>query len=345
LGFTSLSAALASRERLHSSAAQTANESHQQFYPISAPAGKLDRTHTLLLHYYLWGKLYASQAMEPAMNTAIEAARQSYAEELRSLAHISSVALFAAFAKVPRERFVGPGPWRILGRDENWTTENEDPRHVYNNVLIALDEAKGINNGQPSMWALFLDQLGVRAGDHLLHLGCGTGYYTAILAEIAGPGGRITAIEIDNAIAERARVALTPWPQVHVEHRDGARGPFEPADIIVVSAGATHPLIAWLAALKPGGRLLFPLTPDSGIGAMTRLTRRSQETFDAQLTFGVQFIPFTGAHDPEMDGGLAIALDRDKGAAVRSLRCDAHDRGDSCWLHGEGWCFSTHDPV
>jgi hypothetical protein len=38
-------------------AAQTANESHQQFYPMNGSAGKLDRTHTLLLHYCLWGDL------------------------------------------------------------------------------------------------------------------------------------------------------------------------------------------------------------------------------------------------------------------------------------------------
>ena len=279
------------------------------------------------------------------MNSAIEAARQSYAEELRSLAHMSSQALFAAFAKVPRERFVGPGPWRILGRDGDWTTENEDPRHVYHNVLIALDEAKGVNNGQPSLWALFLDQLGVRAGDHLLHLGCGTGYYTAILAEVVGPQGRITAIEIDKAIAERARIALAPWPLVNVLHGDGSRGPFEPADIIVVSAGATHPPPSWLAALKPGGKLLFPLTPDWGTGAMALLTRKSEEAFEAQLMFGVQFIPFSGAHDPNVSARLSSALHRDRGTAVRSLRCDPHDKEDTCWLHGEGWCFSTRDPV
>jgi protein-L-isoaspartate(D-aspartate) O-methyltransferase len=283
--------------------------------------------------------------MESSMVGPIESARQSYAEELRSLTHMSSPELFAAFAKVPRERFVGPGPWRILGRDENWTSESEDPRHLYHNVLIALDEAKGINNGQPSMWALFLDQLGVRAGDHLLHLGCGTGYYTAILAEVVGPEGRITAIEIDKAIAERARIALAPWPQVSVLHGDGARGPFEPADVIVVSAGATHPLPPWLAALKPRGKLLFPLTPDSGIGAMALLTRKGGETFEAKLTFGVQFIQFSGADDLDVSARLAIALDRDKGTSVRSLRLDAHDKEDSCWLHGGGWCFSTRDAV
>lgn len=279
------------------------------------------------------------------MNTAIEVARQAYAEELRSLTHMASPALFAAFAKVPRERFVGPGPWRIRGRDGHWSTENEDARHLYDNVLVNLDEAKGINNGQPSMWAAFLDQLGVRAGDHLLHLGCGTGYYTAILAEVVGPQGRITAVEIDKAIAERARIALASWPQVNVRCCDGARGPFEPADVIVVSAGATHPLPSWLAALKPGGKLLFPLTPDSGIGAMALLTRKSGEAFQAQLMFGVQFIPFSGAHDPHVSAWLSSALHRDKGMAVRSLRCDAHNKEDTCWLHGEGWCFSTREPV
>jgi protein-L-isoaspartate(D-aspartate) O-methyltransferase len=95
----------------------------------------------------------------------------------------------AAFATVPRERFVGVGPWRVkspwsLG--EYWTTENADPRNVYHDVLIALDESLGLNNGQPSLWAFLFDKLAVAANNHVLHLGCGTGYYTAILAELVG---------------------------------------------------------------------------------------------------------------------------------------------------------------
>jgi protein-L-isoaspartate(D-aspartate) O-methyltransferase len=279
------------------------------------------------------------------MTDPVEAARRSYAEELRSLTHMSSPVLFAAFAKVPRERFVGPGPWLFIGGAEGWMADDSDPRRVYQNVLIVLDEDKGINNGQPSLWAHYLDQLGVRSGDHLLHLGCGTGYYTAILAEAVGPEGRITAIEIDKAIAERARIALAPWPNVAVVHGDGSRGPCEPADRIVVSAGATHPPASWLAALRPGGSLLFPLTPDRGTGAMAYLTRRSEETFEARLSFGVQFIPFSGAHDSQVSARLSSALHRDKGAPVRSLRCDSHDRQDTCWLHGNGWCFSTRAPA
>jgi protein-L-isoaspartate(D-aspartate) O-methyltransferase len=279
------------------------------------------------------------------MGTSIEAVRQFYAEELRFLARMSSPALFAAFASVPREGFVGPGPWRVMSMGEYWTTPDDDPRHVYHNVLISLDEARSINNGQPSLWAFYLDRLGVEPGDSVLHLGCGTGYYSAILAEIAGPSGKVTAIDIDADIAERARIALAPWPQVRVVHGDGAIGPFGPVDVIVASAGATHPMPAWLDALKPGGRLLFPLTPDKGTGAMATLTRISEESFEASLTFGVQFIPFHGARDAEIAKHLAEALHRDNGEAVKSLRRDAHGKEQTCWLHENVWCLSTREPV
>ena len=93
----------------------------------------------------------------------------------------------------------------------NWITD-ADPRHLYRDVLVALDEARGINNGQPSLWAFLIDQLDNAAGKNVLHLGCGTGYYTAIMAELAGPTGKITAVEIDVGLAGRARAALLPWP-------------------------------------------------------------------------------------------------------------------------------------
>ncbi len=279
------------------------------------------------------------------MDISLEAARRFYAEDLRFTSRMSSPALFAAFATVPRERFVGLGPWRVMSHNGYWTTEDADPRHVYHNVLIALDESKSINNGQPSLWALVFDQLGVQANDHILHLGCGTGYYTAILAELTGPQGKITAVEIDAALAERARIALAPWPQVTVLHADGSSGPFEPVDIIVASAAATHPQPSWLAALKPAGKLLFPLAPAKGPGAMAFLARKSKDSFAAHLNFGTYFIPFTGACDPAVAGPLAEALAHDQGKSIKSLRCDPHEKDETCWLHGEGWCFSTNDPV
>jgi protein-L-isoaspartate(D-aspartate) O-methyltransferase len=281
--------------------------------------------------------------MESPPASTIESARRIYAEELCRIHHISSRAVCDAFATVPRERFVGPGPWVIQSHGESWITEDGDPRDVYRDALIVLDEAKHLNNGQPSLWTYHFAILDVHPGDHVLHLGCGTGYYTAILAELTGPQGKVIAIDIDEGLAARASTALDLWPQVTVIHGDGTRGPFEPAGIIVASAGATHPLAAWLATVEPHGKLLFPLTSTRGPGTMAHLVRVSEDWFHAELVSTAFFVDFVGARDPAVSNELAKALKRDQGADVRSLRSDAHRKDQFCWLHGEGWCFSRRE--
>jgi protein-L-isoaspartate O-methyltransferase len=154
----------------------------------------------------------------------IEEARHRYAEELRFTARLGSRAVIDAFATVPRERFFGPGPWRLLSPmalGEYWTTEDGDPRHLYHDVLIAIDEQRRLNNGQPSLWARMYEDLDLSNGAHVVHVGAGTGYYSAILAEIVGRAGRVTAIEIDAALAARARESLAAWPQATVAAADG----------------------------------------------------------------------------------------------------------------------------
>src|SRR5438270_8968671 len=152
----------------------------------------------------------------------VEQVRQSYAAELRFTARVRSPAVVNAFATVPREQFVGPGPWRIkspMDLAEYWTTDDDDPSHVYHDVLIALDESRGINNGQPSLWAYLFDHLDLVPGEQVLHLGCGTGYYTAIIAELVGEAGRVTAVEIDAALAQRAKTARADWRDVRLIDR------------------------------------------------------------------------------------------------------------------------------
>ena len=282
--------------------------------------------------------------MEASAFASIESVRRFYADELSRLNHISSPAILAAFAIVPRERFVGPGPWIIQRLGESWKTVDDDPRQLYLDALIVLDESKRLNNGQPSLWAYHLDVLGIRPGDHVLHLGCGTGYYTAIMAELTGPQGKVIAIEIDEGLAARGRIALAPWPQVAAFQGDGALGPFPRVDVIVVSAGATHPLPAWLATVKPRGKLLFPLTSTHGPGTMAHLIRESSEWFHAELISTAFFIDFLGARDAAVGAELAQSLKRDRGGGVRSLRCDLHEKDSTCWLHGKGWCFSGRIP-
>ena len=135
----------------------------------------------------------------------LNTARRNYAEELKYVAHIGSGAIVRAFAKVQREKFLGPGPWRIAWGEKGWITEDNDPKHLYHNILVAIDPARGLNNGQPGFLASLMDALELKAGEHMAHIGCGTGYYCAILAEVVGKKGRVTAVEIDQKLAARAK--------------------------------------------------------------------------------------------------------------------------------------------
>ena len=278
----------------------------------------------------------------------IAEARRWFAEELRHTAHVRSPAVVEAFGSVPREQFAGPGPWRILssirGR-EYWTTDDADPRHLCHDVLVAIDETRGLNNGQPSLWASLFDQLALERGDRVIHVGAGAGYYSAILAAIVGESGRVTAIEIDPGLAMRAREHLRPWPQAHVIAADGfVHRADEPADVIVVNAGVTHLSPAWLDALAPdNGRLLVPLTGADWWGAFLIVTRRDGGTrrYAARFASRTGIIPCIGGRDAGAEARLAAAAAAADFTAIKSLRRAPEEPDDTCWLAGDGWWLST----
>ena len=191
--------------------------------------------------------------------------RRFYAEEIALAARIQSPALIEALATVRREQFLGPGPWRIagfsgLGTLEYFSTPDADPRHVYHNVLIALDESRALNNGQPSGLASWIAALALTEGDQAIHLGAGVGYYTAIMAEMVGPQGRVVAYELDPVLAARAAANLAGHQNVECLVGDGTLVQFSTVDAMFVNAGVTHPRRAWLESLNEGGRLVLPIT-------------------------------------------------------------------------------------
>src|SRR5262245_12598979 len=162
---------------------------------------------------------------------------------LRDVGHLRSGALVEAFATVAREHFLGPGPWQILrppAIGEYATTPDADPVHLYKNVVVAIDPARWLNNGHPSSLAQWFDMLDLRPGERVLHIGCGVGYSTAVLAEVVGAAGQVTGVEIDAELAARARANLAYLPQASVLHGDGAALDAGPCDAIFVNAGATH---------------------------------------------------------------------------------------------------------
>ncbi|MGC2203910.1 MAG: methyltransferase domain-containing protein [Stellaceae bacterium] len=280
----------------------------------------------------------------------ITEARHRYAEELRFTAKLRSRAVIDAFATVPRERFFGPGPWRILSpmaSSEYWTTPDADPRDLYHDVLIAIDEERRLNNGQPSLWVRMYDQLESSDGAQVIHVGAGTGYYSAILAEIVGHAGRVIAIEIDPILAARAEENLAAWPQATVVAADGfAFRPDRPADAIIVNAGVTHFSSAWFDALTAeNGRLLVPLTNAQRWGCLLMITRRAgaSHRYAARFVGRVGIIPCVGGRDPRAEQRLAAAFTRGDFSAIRSLRRAPEEPDHTCWLAGEGWWLSTAD--
>src|SRR5262245_53398957 len=104
----------------------------------------------------------------------LDLARTYYAEELRAVANLQSEAVVRAFAKVPREHFLGPGPWQVRspGFEGYWTTQDADPKHLYHNILVAIHPNRQLNNGHPSFLASLIDRLEVKPVDHVIHVGC-----------------------------------------------------------------------------------------------------------------------------------------------------------------------------
>lgn len=253
---------------------------------------------------------------------------------------ISSPALLRAFAAVPRERFLGPGPWAVLG--PGGYEPVADPAPVYRDVAVGLDPGRRLNNGQPSALARLIEALGPEEGDRVVHVGCGTGYYTAILAELVGPRGTVTAFEVEPELAARAREHLGARENVRVIMGDGARIDPGDAERILVNAGATHPLPLWLDRLTPGGALVLPLTDREWLGGFLRI-ERGEPGWPARFVLLGAAYPCAGARSPEAEALLAGRFPAMDGGAVRSLRRDAHEREETCWLHGAGYCLSTEE--
>jgi protein-L-isoaspartate(D-aspartate) O-methyltransferase len=271
--------------------------------------------------------------------------RERYAEEFTYTAHLTSAAVIRAFARVPRERYLGPGPWRIFqpyGRFY-WTTPDADPKHLYHDVLVAIDEMRLLNNGQPSFLASLIEALELQEGDHAVHVGCGTGYFTAILAELVGPNGRVIAFEVDADLAARSRGNLAGLPNAEVVDGDGGEHDFGPADAILVNAGATHPRRIWLDSLRPNGRLVLPLTALNRTGWVLKVVNRDHR-YAAQFISSISIFPCVGARDADTARLLGEAFMSGGWAAVRSLRRDTHQIEPTCWLHSDNLCLSTVDP-
>src|SRR5580693_1491056 len=105
--------------------------------------------------------------------------RRFFAEEIEAVCKLRSAALVDAFAAVARERFLRRGPWTVLADSDVLAgpgmqmrlTPDADPARVYHNIVVAIDPARQLFNGQPGTIAAWLDALDLTAGARVLHVG------------------------------------------------------------------------------------------------------------------------------------------------------------------------------
>lgn len=281
--------------------------------------------------------------------------RRFFAEEVQAVSNLQTAPLVDALAIVRREQFLPPGPWVIrsegdLGAQPRWTPD-ADTRHVYHNVSIGLDPSRELFNGAPGLVASWIDAVGIKPRESILHVGCGMGYYSALMAHCAQAEGSVVAVDIDDALVSEARHRLAYFVQVEVRQGDGLTTPAEMFDVIFVNAGVTHPHKCWLDALKQGGRLVVPITCTMpGMGTLSKgfvllLERPEQAGKNDELKVRVitNFVSIYTAvriRDATLNEAVGKALMRGPYPVVRRLRRDAHPPSPSCWLHAEQFCLS-----
>ncbi|HEY2944308.1 MAG TPA: protein-L-isoaspartate(D-aspartate) O-methyltransferase [Vicinamibacteria bacterium] len=181
----------------------------------------------------------------------------------------------AALRKVPRHQFV----------------PEASAREAYGDFPLPIGHGQTIS--QPYIVAFMTEALGLHGGESVLEIGTGSGYQSAVLAEIAG---KVHTIEIVPELAEeaRARLARLGYRKVEVRAGDGYLGWPEaaPFDAIIVTAAAPRIPEPLKRQLAEGGRLVIPVGDE--YQELIVVTRHGSG-FDERRVLPVRFVPMTGA--------------------------------------------------
>jgi len=195
-------------------------------------------------------------------------------EQLRARG-IRDERVLGAMARVPRHEFVRP----------------EERDEAYEDHPLPIGEGQTIS--QPFVVAAMLEALALRPEDVVLEVGTGSGYETAVLAELARS---VYSIERIAVLAEHARAVLERlgYGNVTVVHGDGSQGLPEaaPFDAIVVAAAAPRLPQPLMDQLRDGGRLVIPV--GSGFAQELQLVRKIGDSSTVLYLDGVRFVPLIG---------------------------------------------------
>jgi protein-L-isoaspartate(D-aspartate) O-methyltransferase len=176
--------------------------------------------------------------------------RRRLVETLRADGVLRDPAVERALRTVPRHLFLPDVPL------EHAYSDNAIPTHEEGGLPIS-------SASQPAIVAIMLQQLRVEPGMRVLEIGAGTGYNAALLAELVGPSGAVTTVDIGEEIAAEARERLASAGYAHITviAADGAAGwpQNAPYDRIELTVGASDITPSWYEQLRDGGLMTLPL--------------------------------------------------------------------------------------
>ena len=212
-------------------------------------------------------------------------ARRQMVDEIRAMADETgdyaagpiSERVLSVMAAVPRHRFVPEG--EIYG--------------AYYNHPLPIGYGQTIS--QPYIVALMTNLLALDKQRSVLEVGTGSGYQTAVLAEMAG---RVYSMEIVEPLAMSAASLLGElgYANIEVKAGDGHAGWPEhaPYDAIIVTAAAGDVPHQLLDQLMPGGRMVIPVGGCSYIQELILITKDRDGSSHRQEILPVRFVPLTG---------------------------------------------------
>jgi len=201
----------------------------------------------------------------------------------------------------------------------------------------------------PSVVAIMLRQLDPLPGDNVLEIGAGAGYNAALLAELVGPAGAVTTIDIDSDVTAHAREALdaTGYHHVRVINADGAFGAPDraPYDKIIVTVGPWDLPAAWFDQLAVVGRLVVPLYW-RGQSRSIAFTRH-EDHLRAVDSQPCAFIPMVGdvaggERSAGLADGVSLHWDEDQRIDTAALRSAVGGVGTTLW---SGVTVAPHEGV
>ena len=205
------------------------------------------------------------------MTDELAAKRQAMVNEQLARRGIDDQRVLDAFARIERHRYV-PAELHQL---------------AYEDYPLAIGSAQTIS--QPYVVAYMLAALALQGTERVLEIGTGSGYQTALLAELVA---EVYSIEFFPELAERANRRLEENSNQHVTIRvgDGRAGwaSAAPFDAVVCSAAPAAIPTPLLEQLAPGGRLIVPLGVEH---QYLVLVRRVETGFSQRQLLPVRFVP------------------------------------------------------